>query len=160
MRWGQTYPLRIGGKEIRTSDLIPSTSPSHLDSKEPVGRVHQAGIEEAEQAIALTNEAAPKWADCPIEDRVAIGLRTGELLTLRKDEVAAWVVHEGGRTWEEALADVEEAIDHIIWNSLEVRRLSPQIESIYRSRCRRLYSPLEFPNRPSGRNDQRRPHYR
>jgi RHH-type proline utilization regulon transcriptional repressor/proline dehydrogenase/delta 1-pyrroline-5-carboxylate dehydrogenase len=65
---------------------------------------------------------------------VDIGLRAAELLRLRQEEVAAWVVHEGGRTWEEALADVEEAIDHINWNSLEVRRLSSQIKSAYKPR--------------------------
>ena len=133
-RWGQIYPLRIGDTEVVTSDLLPSTSPSHAMSGEPVGWVHQAGIEETEGAIKLANEASTRWAARTLADRVDIGLRAAGLLTCRKNEVAAWVVHEGGRTWEEALADVEEAIDHIQWNSLEVRRLGPQIQSNFRPR--------------------------
>ena len=133
-RWGKTYALRIGDEEVKTCTLVPSISPSHLDSDEPVGWVHQAGIEETERAIRMANEGALRWADRTVEDRVDIGLRAAELLKLRQEEVAAWVVHEGGRTWEEALADVEEAIDHINWNSLEVRRLSSQIKAAYRPR--------------------------
>jgi RHH-type proline utilization regulon transcriptional repressor/proline dehydrogenase/delta 1-pyrroline-5-carboxylate dehydrogenase len=133
-QWGQTYTLRIGHQEIKTSTLMPSTSPSHPDSPVPVGWVYWAGIEETKRAIALANEAAPGWSNRPIEDRVAIGLRAAELLKTRQDEVAAWVVHEGGRTWEEAQADVEEAVDHVVWNSLEAGRLSLLIRSTYQPR--------------------------
>lgn len=133
-RWGQTYPLCIGDEERETGDLVPSTSPSHLESTEPVGWVYQAGVEETEQAIQLANQAAPRWARRSVDERVDIGLRAANLLVARKNELAAWVVHEGGRTWQEALADVEEAIDHIRWNALEVKRLSSQIKSDYQTR--------------------------
>jgi RHH-type proline utilization regulon transcriptional repressor/proline dehydrogenase/delta 1-pyrroline-5-carboxylate dehydrogenase len=133
-RWGASYPLRLGREIVEKTTPVPSTSPSHPDSREPVGWVHQAGVEEADRAISLANEAAPEWAARPLEERVALGLRTAEVLRERKDEVAAWVVHEGGRNWQEAQADAEEAIDHITWNALEVRRLAPLIKTSYRPR--------------------------
>jgi RHH-type transcriptional regulator, proline utilization regulon repressor / proline dehydrogenase / delta 1-pyrroline-5-carboxylate dehydrogenase len=133
-RWGASYPLRLGSEVVEKSTPLPSTSPSHPESREPIGWVHQAEVEEADRAISLANDAVPMWSARPLEERVAIGLRTAEILKERKDEVAAWVVHEGGRNWPEAQADVEEAIDHITWNALEVRRLAPLIKTSYRPR--------------------------
>ena len=40
--------------------------------EDPFTPFYQTIIEEAERAISLANEAAPRWADCAIEDRVAI----------------------------------------------------------------------------------------
>ncbi|MBF8267021.1 MAG: delta-1-pyrroline-5-carboxylate dehydrogenase [Dehalococcoidia bacterium] len=131
-RWGATYPLHLGSEVLTSSHLVPSCSPSHPDPSHPVGWVHLANLEETERAIAVTNTAAPLWAATSVAERAAIGLRAAEILRARKEEVGAWVVHEGGRTWPEALADVEEAIDHIAWNAHELHRLAHQIEESYR----------------------------
>ena len=133
-RWGATYPLQIGREAKKTLDCVPSLSPSHPDPEHPVGWVYQAGPEEAKQAIAMANLAAPAWAARPIGERVDLALRTADILLARKNEVAAWVVHEGGRTWPEALADVEEAIDHIAWNARQVQRLAAEIQAHYQPR--------------------------
>ena len=58
-RWGSSYPLRIGAEWLETSAIASSLSPSHPDPAQPVGRVYQAGVEEAEKAIRLTNQSFP-----------------------------------------------------------------------------------------------------
>jgi RHH-type proline utilization regulon transcriptional repressor/proline dehydrogenase/delta 1-pyrroline-5-carboxylate dehydrogenase len=145
-RWGRTYALHLGGQGQETARLVPSISPSHPDPSHPVGWVHQAGREEVEQAVALVNQAAPAWARRSLVERAAIGLRAAELLREGKAEMAAWVVHEGGRPWVEALADVEEAIDHIAWNSRQVERLARLMEAEFRPRgVVACISPWNFP---------------
>lgn len=131
-RWGALHALELGPRRLETRHRVPSLSPSHPDPLHPVGWVYQAGPEETREAITLANEAASGWASMPASTRVAVGMRAANLLRARKDEVAAWVVHEGGRTWSEALADVDEAIDHIDWNARQARRLAPVIEGEYR----------------------------
>ena len=46
---GKTYPLYINGKEIITTDILPSVNPAKPD--EVIGHVCQSGKEEADQAI-------------------------------------------------------------------------------------------------------------
>ncbi|MBI2857009.1 MAG: aldehyde dehydrogenase family protein, partial [Chloroflexi bacterium] len=56
------------------------------------------------------------------------------LLYERRDELAAWIVHEGGRTWGEALADVDEAVDHLAYQAERLLALQPALERDYRPR--------------------------
>ncbi len=133
-RWGTVYPLQIGSRQIETQERAPSNSPSHTDPATPVGLVFRAGLHETETAIQTANEAASRWAKREIEERSEIGMRAAKLLEARKNEVAAWVVHEGGRTWTEALADVGEAVDHIEWNARQLRLQAPVIEASYQPR--------------------------
>ena len=131
-RWGATHKLHLGTEEVETPRRVSSLSPSHPDRDDPVGWVHQAGLEETERAIALANAAAPAWATRPLAERVSIGLAAAKLLLARKEAAAAWVVHEGAKNWPGALADVEEAIDHIAWAAREIQRLEARIQADYR----------------------------
>jgi RHH-type proline utilization regulon transcriptional repressor/proline dehydrogenase/delta 1-pyrroline-5-carboxylate dehydrogenase len=133
-RWGQTYPLQVGDECLETETRVPSRSPSHPQACEPVGWVYFAGAREAPQAIRLANASAPAWAARRLDERVAIGLRAADTVRQRKNDLAAWAVHEGARNWPEALADVEEAIDHIVWNALELRHMARCVEQRYKPR--------------------------
>ena len=133
-RWGATYPLRIGDEEIETATVVASLSPSHPNAGHPVGYVHQAGPAEAERAIAVANAGAARWAEVPLLERARIGRAAAGLLRDGKMETAAWVVHEGGRTWSEAIADVEEAIDHIEWSACLLAHFAARIGEHHRPR--------------------------
>ena len=127
-RWGAVYPLLIGEAQVETDSLVPSISPSHPDADPPVGLVYRAGLPEAERAVEVANPAAPAWTALGAIERSRIGIRAAELLRVRKLEVAAWVVHEAGRLWTEALADVEEGIDHVEWAARRVANAAPRID--------------------------------
>ncbi len=58
---GKTYPLYINGKEIITTDILPSVNPARPD--EVIGHVCQAGKEEADQAIRAAQSAFLAWRD-------------------------------------------------------------------------------------------------
>jgi RHH-type proline utilization regulon transcriptional repressor/proline dehydrogenase/delta 1-pyrroline-5-carboxylate dehydrogenase len=130
-QWGRECLLEIGGEPLPTAEQHKSLSPSNPNPSRPVGVVHLAGIEETERAIALANAAQPAWAARPIEERAAIGLRAAAVLRERKYELAAWVVHEGAKDWHGAMADVDEAIDHVEWNARQLQRLAPLIKERY-----------------------------
>ena len=71
-------PVIIGGKEIRTGRTRPIHAPH--DHGLCLGVWHEAGAEEARQAIENTLEARREWASWPWEDRVSVFLRAAEML--------------------------------------------------------------------------------
>jgi len=121
---GRTYPLRIGGKEVLTDDILASVNPAV--PSETIGLVCQAGKDEVEQAVAAAREAGPLWHDVDVEKRADILFRAAE--RMRKDifRLAAWQVLEVGKQWGQAHADVTEAIDFLKYYGREMLRLGEE----------------------------------
>ncbi|MBI2848241.1 MAG: bifunctional proline dehydrogenase/L-glutamate gamma-semialdehyde dehydrogenase, partial [Chloroflexi bacterium] len=111
-QWRQEYYLKLGSQTVKTQEIKPSFSPSRPDPQQPVGLVHLGGVEEAERAIDVAQQGFARWSARPMEERSRVLTRAAGLLGKERDHLAAWIVHEGGRTWGEALADVDEAVDH------------------------------------------------
>ncbi len=132
--WGQEYLLEIGNELLATSIIRRSLSPSHPDVKTPVGIVHMAGPLEADKAVAVARQGLRTWSGMSASERASIILNGATLLRSRREELAAWVVHEGGRTWTEALADVDEAVDHLNYNAEQLIRVQPLIQTNCRPR--------------------------
>jgi RHH-type proline utilization regulon transcriptional repressor/proline dehydrogenase/delta 1-pyrroline-5-carboxylate dehydrogenase len=107
--FGRDYPLVIGGRDIMTEGRIESLNPSH--AKQFVGRCASATAANAESAIRAAADAFPGWRDTPAEERANHLFRVAEVFRRRKFELAAWAVHECGKPWREADADIAEAID-------------------------------------------------
>jgi RHH-type proline utilization regulon transcriptional repressor/proline dehydrogenase/delta 1-pyrroline-5-carboxylate dehydrogenase len=122
-RLGGFYPLLIGEKEVRTASEAPSLNPAK--PTEVVGVVAQAGVEEAAAAIAEAKAAFPRWSGMEAEARAGILDRAGTLLHEARFDLAALEVFETGKNWEEADADVAEAIDFCRYYAGEMRRLGP-----------------------------------
>ena len=72
-------PLIIGGEEIRTGDTANVVMPH--DHGHVLGTYHKAGPEEIKKAIQASQDAHKQWAAWPWEDRVAVMLKAGELLS-------------------------------------------------------------------------------
>ena len=122
---GTRYPLLIGGKEIWTGQEQHSVNPAK--PSEVVGLIAQAGIMEADAAIAEAKAAFPKWSRMDPGARAAILERAAELLLRSRFEIAALEVFEVGKTWEEAGADVAEAIDFCRYYAREMRRIASSV---------------------------------
>jgi RHH-type proline utilization regulon transcriptional repressor/proline dehydrogenase/delta 1-pyrroline-5-carboxylate dehydrogenase len=121
-RFGQVYPLVIGAQTIATEATIDSTNPSH--SRQVVGRCGRATVEHAQQAVAAARAAFPAWRDTDPEQRAEYLRRTAQVMRRRRCELAAWQVHECGKQWREADADVAEAIDFCEYYAREMLRLA------------------------------------
>ncbi len=106
---GRRHPLIINNRPVSTSEWLPSLNPANQN--EVVGYAAQASVAEAEAALAAARAAQPKWARMPALDRAALLEKTAALM--RRDKAALSVVEilEAGKNWQEADADVAEAID-------------------------------------------------
>ncbi|QEM69681.1 L-glutamate gamma-semialdehyde dehydrogenase [Geobacter sp. FeAm09] len=123
--FGKVYPLFIGGQELDTSDRIPTVNPAK--PSEVLGQICQAGIPEVTRAIAAAKAAFPAWRDTPPRERAQYLLKAAEIARRRAFELSAWQVLEIGKQWDQAYADVGEAIDFLEYYAREMIRLgAPQ----------------------------------
>ena len=117
---GKTYPLYINGKEIVTKELFDTINPNK--PSELLGRISQAGVEEVAGAIAAAKKAFPAWRDTSPRDRAECLLKGAEAARKRLFELSAWQVLEIGKQWDQAYADVTEAIDFLEYYAREMIR--------------------------------------
>ena len=103
------YPLLIGSEAVWTDALMISENPSDLDVT--VGRTATADRDHADRALAIAEGAYPAWSSAPTRDRADVLLRAAAMMRDRLFELAAWEVFECAKPWDEATADVDEAID-------------------------------------------------
>lgn len=118
---GKTYPLYINGKELVTSDTIPTVNPAQ--PSEILGRICMAGTAEVDQAIAAAKAAFPAWRDTAPEVRAGFLLKAAGIARRRIFELSAWQVLEVGKQFDQAYADVAEAIDFLEYYAREMIRL-------------------------------------
>ncbi len=71
-------PSIIGGREIRTGDLVEMRPPHAL--QQSLGRYHRAGPGEAELAINAANGAKVAWSEMEWSSRATVLHKAGELL--------------------------------------------------------------------------------
>src|SRR5690606_27661178 len=120
-RLNRTYPIVIDGKEVESGDLHVRRDPSNLERV--VGRVHFAGPEHVEAAVAAASRAFDAWANESPETRCQLLEGIADRMEARFFELAAWQVYECGKPWREATNDVCEAIDFCRYYALGARAL-------------------------------------
>jgi RHH-type transcriptional regulator, proline utilization regulon repressor / proline dehydrogenase / delta 1-pyrroline-5-carboxylate dehydrogenase len=120
-RFGEKYPLVIGGEKVWTNQLTPSVNPSAPN--EIVGYGSEAGIPEAGRAVQAARAAFDKWSRTPFEERARLLERVAEILERRRFELAALEVFEVAKAWSEADADIREAIDFCRFYAQQMKRL-------------------------------------
>jgi RHH-type proline utilization regulon transcriptional repressor/proline dehydrogenase/delta 1-pyrroline-5-carboxylate dehydrogenase len=113
-------PLLIGGRKVSSGQEIHSTDPNHPERL--VGTVAAAGRDEAEQAISAARQAFSAWRETPPEKRAAYLFKAAAAARKTRHELAALQVYEVGKTWNEADADVCEAIDFLEYYGREMIR--------------------------------------
>jgi RHH-type transcriptional regulator, proline utilization regulon repressor / proline dehydrogenase / delta 1-pyrroline-5-carboxylate dehydrogenase len=152
-QFGKEYPLVINGRAVESKNSIVSRNPSH--KSQIVGLVSSAGPEEAALAIEAARRASKQWSRTEPGYRAEyLELAAAEMRNHRF-ELAAWEVHECGKPWAEADADVAEAIDFCMYYADQIRTLvdgrrvdRPGEENIYSYRPRgvaAIIAPWNFP---------------
>jgi len=109
-------PCVIGGKEVRTGDVKKQLIPS--DHKHVLCTFHQANAETLQQAVANALEAKKKWEEVPFEDRAAIFIRAGDILSsvLRWEVLAATILGQSKSVWQAEIDAAAETIDFLRFN--------------------------------------------
>jgi RHH-type proline utilization regulon transcriptional repressor/proline dehydrogenase/delta 1-pyrroline-5-carboxylate dehydrogenase len=116
---GREYPIVIDGRKIWTGSLINSINPS--SPKQVVGAVAEAGIPEAEAAVAASRKAFDHWCRVSVEHRAELLERVAAIMDRRRFELSALEVFEVGKPWAEADGDIREAIDFLLFYAQQMR---------------------------------------
>ena len=118
---GREIPLFINGQDVLTGDHLDSYNPA--DPSEIIGSVCQAGIAEVDDAIAAASAAYLSWRDVAPAERAQALLKAARYLKDNIHDMSALQVLEVGKQWDQAHADVSEAIDFLEYYAREMIRL-------------------------------------
>lgn len=77
--------------------------------------------------------------------RVSVMLKAADLMLLRRNELCSLIVYEAGKTWPEALADVDEAIDFINFYAREEVHLMEKHSTLLARGVVSVIAPWNFP---------------
>lgn len=108
-RGTRTIGALIAGEEIRTGRTFASVDPA--DPSDVVAETTACGPAEVERALQAAERAARRWRATAAGTRAAVLFGAAEHMRRSRDEISALEVHEAGKGWAEADADVCEAID-------------------------------------------------
>ncbi|MBU0997744.1 MAG: L-glutamate gamma-semialdehyde dehydrogenase [Firmicutes bacterium] len=128
---GKDYPLIINGKLIFTDKMYTSVNPAKKD--QIVGRISQAGLDEANLAMNSALEAFKTWKKVNPKIRSDVLFKAANILRRRKFEFSALMTIEAGKPWAEADADTAEAIDFLEYYGRQMLSLS-RIDDVVLSR--------------------------
>jgi len=118
--FGKTYPIIVNGKRIHTQDTM--IRPSPIDTRITLGYVCKGSPSDAKKSIQAANNAFEKWSKMDYEKRVKLFRKIGAIMKKRKFELSAWLTFENGKNRYESIADIDEAIDFILYYSDEMQR--------------------------------------
>ena len=114
----EATPL-VGGERV---EGVRRAVSSPVDGR-PLGGVHDATVETVDAAFASAREGFRAWNDTPAEDRAKALERAADLLERRRDRLLAILAREAGKTIDDGIAEVREAIDFLRYYANEARRL-------------------------------------
>jgi len=134
-RTGSQAPLEvpavIGGEEVRTSSTITSFDPSERERVVAVSA--SCSRSEADDAVAAATRVAESWRRTPVVQRAALLFRAAAWMRERRDALGALQCFEAGKPWDQADADVCEAIDFCEYYGREILRLDASAASLVQS---------------------------
>jgi RHH-type proline utilization regulon transcriptional repressor/proline dehydrogenase/delta 1-pyrroline-5-carboxylate dehydrogenase len=98
----------IAGKAGQ-GDSKPVADPA--DNRRMVGHVVEASVEDVVQAFSAATDGFGDWSRWPAERRAACLDRAADLMEVHRPELMALAVREAGKTIDDALNEVREAVD-------------------------------------------------
>src|SRR5580700_8679980 len=113
----QAAPL-VNGVTLAGSER-PVLSP--IDGQ-VVGMVSESDQVSLGAAMAAAALGFPAWAATPVSERAAAIERTADLLQQNRGHLLALLQNEGGKTLDDALAELREAIDYCRYYAAQARR--------------------------------------
>ncbi|MDQ3411604.1 MAG: L-glutamate gamma-semialdehyde dehydrogenase [Chloroflexota bacterium] len=119
---GREYPLIIDGERRTTGQWITSINPGNPN--QVVGKVAKARPADAEDALCAAETAFKTWKNVPVEGRASVLFKIAAIVRRRRLELAAWMVYELDKAWDEAEGEVAEAVDFLEWYGRQALKLN------------------------------------
>ncbi len=91
------------------------------DRRQVVGEVTEASEADIEKALASASAAAPAWDAAPAAARAACLERAADLYEENTAELVALCIREAGKTVNDAIAEIREAVDFCRYYALKAR---------------------------------------
>ena len=80
--FGKSYPLYLGGREVRAASEFDDRSP--IDTRMLLGTFQSASREQTRDAIAAARAAYPAWSALPWAERVALLKKVADGIRARR----------------------------------------------------------------------------
>lgn len=109
----------IGGELRRDGDRKEVRSPH--DQTQLVGQVDWAGEAHAQEALAVADRGFAKWNERPVDDRAQCLERYADLLEANMQELMAICCREAGKTMQDGIDEVREAVDFCRYYAVQGR---------------------------------------
>jgi 1-pyrroline-5-carboxylate dehydrogenase len=111
---GRTYPLFLRGQKKKArGGSFRDTSPT--DTRLLLGEFPNAGREETRLCVAAARDALADWVELGWRQRIAFLRKAAEIMTERQFRLAGLLSLEVGKNRFEAIAEVSESIDLILY---------------------------------------------
>ena len=94
-----------------------------VDGRTVVGRVAEASPASVADIMARAGDGFRDWSRVPATERAAILDRAADRLEAERDGLVALLAREGGKTLNDGVAEVREAVDFCRYYAAEARRL-------------------------------------
>ena len=120
--YGRRYPLLLGDGEVATDTILTVRNPAARG--QVLGEVTLARMRDVDRAVDIAIAAQQRWERTPAAERIACLRRAASLLRQQRDQLAAWEIHEEGKSWREADADLVESIDYLEYYAKQMAQLA------------------------------------
>ncbi|MGH1486582.1 MAG: bifunctional proline dehydrogenase/L-glutamate gamma-semialdehyde dehydrogenase PutA [Cellvibrionaceae bacterium] len=119
-------PMVDGAEEQQGSN---ATVISPYDHGVTVGKYRFADEDVANQALVSAEQGFNRWSLTSVEERAIALEKMAGLLEKNRDELIAMCLHEAGKTMEDSIDEIREAVDFCRYYAQQARRLmeEPQI---------------------------------
>jgi len=118
--FGKSYPLIIGGNDVKGSSEFDDRSP--IDTRILLGKFQSGGREHVRDAVAAAKAAYPAWSARPWRDRVALLKKVADQIREHRWELSALMGYEAGKNRLECVGDVEESADLIEYYCIQMEQ--------------------------------------
>ena len=110
-----TLPILSHWIDGRPVEVLPEkTGPIYNPATgQVIARVPRGGAEEVARAVAAAHAAFPAWRDTPLIARSQVLFRFRELLFAHREELAALITRDHGKTFPDALAEVMRGLETV-----------------------------------------------
>lgn len=129
-------------KEDSKTKIACSSDPSIC-----VGEIQFASVDDAKRAVDVVDNSYNEgsWAKSEWSLRASCLLRAANVMVARRNELSSLIVYEAGKAVNEALADVDEAIDFLTFYAREEKRLQKNNSRLESRGAVAVISPWNFP---------------